>query len=268
MSARAPVHPAGQGDGAWLEEALQGAEVVIFRSRLTDVRPLRAWLARHPAIRVREELMEMGSGEQRERFQGLKARTGWETLPQIFVNGVFVGGQVEFFGHPVVSSADTPGASPAPQEAQREPSPALVRALGYAGLLPFAAGVLMLLVPDQVPPAFAAGWILAYGAVIASFLGAVHWGATLAGGYAEGRAAGVALAWAVMPSLLAWVSLLLPVSLALPLQIVLFALIFAMDQRIGANSGWPGYYRRLRLILSTTVVIMLGIAWLILPAGA
>jgi len=250
----------GQTPG-WLREALAGARVVIFRSRLTDVRPLHNWLAGHPGLPVREVLMEMGSGEQRDRFQALKAHTGWGTLPQVFVDGQFVGGQVEFFGHPVVSG---PGASGANQGLadMAVPSPMLIQALGYAGLLPFAAGVLMLLIPGlPLPEGFGAGWLLAYGAVIATFLGAVHWGAALAGRYEAGQAERAAV-WAVMPSILAWITLLLPAAWALPCQVLLFGLILGVDRRYGARLVWPGYYRRLRTILSTTVMILLGIAWL------
>jgi glutaredoxin len=249
----------------WLREALAGARVVIFRSRLTDVRPLQVWLTAHPDLAVREVLMEMGSGEQRDRFQALKHHTGWGTLPQVFVDGQFVGGQVEFFGHTVVSGPEASGATrDVPDMAV--PSPALIQALGYAGLLPFAAGVLLLLIPGlPVPEGFGAGWLLAYGAVIATFLGAVHWGAALAGRYGGGEA-GRAAVWAVIPSILAWITLLLPVTWALPCQVLLFGLILGVDWRYGAHLVWPGYYRRLRIILSTTVMILLGIAWLALMA--
>ncbi|MCA1804908.1 MAG: DUF3429 family protein [Xanthomonadaceae bacterium] len=251
----------------WLREALTGARVVIFRSRLTDVRPLKGWLAGHPGLPVREVLMEMGSGEQRDRFQALKAQTGWGTLPQVFVDGQFVGGQVEFFGHPVVLG---PAASVASQGVPDKalPSPKLIQALGYAGLLPFAAGVLMLLLPGlPLPEGFGVDWLLAYGAVIATFLGAVHWGAALAGRYGAGEAGGAAV-WAVIPSILAWVTLLLPASWALPGQVLLFGLILGVDRRYGARLVWTGYYRRLRTILSTTVMILLGIAWLVPMAHA
>ncbi|HSP01811.1 MAG TPA: DUF3429 family protein [Thioalkalivibrio sp.] len=243
----------------WLREALAGARVVIFRSRLTDVRPLQAWLAGQPGLPVREVLMEMGSGEQRDRFQALKAHTGWGTLPQVFVDGQFVGGQVEFFGHPVVSG---PTASAASQPVPDAPAPVLIQARGYAGLLPFAPGGLMLLIPGlPLPEGFGAGWLLAYGAVIATFLGAVHWGEALAGRYGAGEVGGAAV-WAVIPSILAWITLLLPTTWALPGQVLLFGLILGVDRRYGARLVWPGYYRRLRIILSTTVMILLGIAWL------
>lgn len=254
----------------WLDEALEGAEVVVFRSRLTDVRPLQTWLARHPSIRVREELVEMGSGEQRERFQGLKTRTGWKTLPQVFVNGTFVGGQVEFFGHPIASLAERRGGAVpgvAPGEGRQSPTAGLIKALGYGGLIPFLAGVFALMsTSDPGFRGFAAGSLVAYGAVIAAFLGAAHWGVVLTGRFPGVQPDRMAV-WTVLPSIAAWITLLLPVLLALPLQVALFSLIFAVDHRLGAKWGWPGYYRRLRFVLSAVVVIGLAGAWLILMAG-
>jgi hypothetical protein len=247
----------------WLGRALSEAEVVIFRSRLTDVRPIRAWMAGHPEVRVHEVLMEMGSGHQRARFQDLKLRTDWETLPQVFINGEFVGGQVEFFAHPLVAA----GKGGAASGAHALPPPALVQALGYAGLVPFAAGLFVLALDMPLPREAAAWWLAAYGAVIASFLGAVHWGQALAGAYPASRAGQAAL-WAVVPSILAWFSLLLPVLWALPLLAGLFALVLAADARFGALAGWPGYYRRLRLILSAAVGFVLIAGWLVLLPGA
>lgn len=245
----------------WLDEVLVDADVVIFRSRLTDVRPLSAWVGRHPDVRVREVLMEMGSSEQREHFQGLRGRTGWETLPQVFVKGEFVGGEQEFFGHPLVAGRE--------QESRRSaldlPAPAVVRTLSYLGLLPFVAGLFMLVAETPLARDAAAGWLAAYGAVIATFLGAVHWGQALAGAYPAIRV-GRVMVWAVVPSILAWFTLLLPVIWALPLQVALFALILGADSRVGAWLRWPGYYRRMRLILSAAVMIIMGAASLILMA--
>ena len=59
----------------------------------------------------------------------------------------------------------------------------LATALGIAGLIPFAAGAALALLSDDAAAARAA--LLAYGAVILSFLGAVHWGLALASGPAD-----------------------------------------------------------------------------------
>ncbi len=87
-----------------------------------------------------------------------------------------------------------------------EPISPLTRALGWSGLLPFVGGALAVAV---APPAWhdmALRALVAYGAVIVSFLGGIHWGAP------TGAAHDAARLWGVVPSLLAWPLLLLPSS--------------------------------------------------------
>jgi hypothetical protein len=80
----------------------------------------------------------------------------------------------------------------------------LTRGLGVAGLLPFVAGAAAVVVG---PPAWhdaALRALIAYGAVIVSFLGGIHWGSPTTAAHDTARA------WGVIPSLLAWPLLLLP----------------------------------------------------------
>ncbi len=134
------------------------------------------------------------------------------------------------------------------------PRPALW--LGLAGLTPFfAATALALGVPDWRPVALPA--LAAYGAVILSFLGAVHWGFALRAAGAEARATPARLGLGVMPSLLAWVALLLPLPFALPL-LALGLLATAGVESLAARQGlMPDGYLRLRLGLSFTAGLCL-----------
>jgi hypothetical protein len=80
----------------------------------------------------------------------------------------------------------------------------MTQALGFAGLLPFVGGALLV---AAGPPAWHDGALRAlvtYAAVIVSFLGGIHWGASPSAERDNARL------WGVVPSLLAWPMLLLP----------------------------------------------------------
>lgn len=84
------------------------------------------------------------------------------------------------------------------------------RLFGYAGLLPFAAGAALALLGPAPWRGFAVSALAAYGAVILSFLGAVHWGLALRATAEEAPAALPRLGLGVVPSLIGWIALLLP----------------------------------------------------------
>jgi predicted membrane-bound spermidine synthase len=110
--------------------------------------------------------------------------------------------------------------------------PPLARWLGYAGLIPFvAAAALVWFLPatDRATPAFA---LTAYGATIASFLGAVHWGLAMRDPNHQPTLHHI---WAVIPSLLAWLAMLLAPRAGLVLLAVLLGLCYAIDHRTYAD---------------------------------
>lgn len=131
------------------------------------------------------------------------------------------------------------------------------RWLGYAGLIPFLAGLLVLSFSDDaVWRDTAAETLCNYAAVIASFLGAVHWGAAADSrdGLHHAR-----LRWGIMPALLAWTLSTLPDTAAFAGFAVLFALILVVDRYL--LPVLDDHYRQLRLQLSLIVVAtMLGAA--------
>ena len=84
------------------------------------------------------------------------------------------------------------------------------RLLGYSGLLPFAAAAALALLGPPPWRGFALSALAAYGAVILSFLGAVHWGLALRAPPEEDAALWPRLGFGVLPALVGWVALLLP----------------------------------------------------------
>ena len=123
------------------------------------------------------------------------------------------------------------------------------RILGYAGLVPFVACAAASHGPAPwVALALAA--LAAYGAVIASFLGGVHWGM----GFLRGHGASGSFAWGVVPSLLAWGALVLPASAGLLLLAATLVLALIVDRRMYPRHGLQGWLG-LRLQLTTVAAL-------------
>jgi glutaredoxin-related protein len=88
--------------GMPLIDIARSEKVVIFASGLTDTRMIVRYLTdRSVPFRV----IEMGMGSMRSRvdFRHLCEMTDWHLLPQIFVDGIFIGGMEEFFAHPTLA---------------------------------------------------------------------------------------------------------------------------------------------------------------------
>ena len=141
------------------------------------------------------------------------------------------------------------------------PVPALV--LGVAGLIPFAVPAAIILWGPGEWRSF--GWValLAYGAVILSFVGAVHWGLALrqtGAGRADSAGLWRTLGWSVTPALLAWLALMLPPGAAVLLLLGGFGAQYWADERAFRAQRIPLWYLRLRRLLTAGVMACLGLA--------
>jgi len=140
--------------------------------------------------------------------------------------------------------------------ASADPVPRAAAWLGYGGLVPFVVLAVATFADRQRAP-FWSDALFAYGAVILSFVGALHWGfaMTLAGlssGQRDAR-----FAWSVVPPLLAWPALLLP---ALPASLLLvagFSAHYWQDRRLAGMAELPAWYLPLRLRLSSVACLCL-----------
>ncbi len=139
-------------------------------------------------------------------------------------------------------------------ESQSNAPSLLARRLGYAGLLPFVllAALLWVVRPDL--QGFVAIALVAYGAVIASFLGGIHWG--IAAQMPPGDAA-FHYVWGVAPSLMAWVAVVMPAYAGLPLLGLILAACYVVDRRSYPRVGWAAW---LPMRLQLTVVAVLSCA--------
>jgi hypothetical protein len=136
------------------------------------------------------------------------------------------------------------------------PLPPGASALGYAGLVPFAAAVLGIALLEGELRALAARALLAYGAVILSFLGAVHWGLVLATPPAD---ATKRLLGGVLPSLAGWIALLLPARFGLALLVVAFGAFWLYEHRVLGDKPLPAPYLVLRRNLTLGVCSLLAL---------
>jgi hypothetical protein len=123
------------------------------------------------------------------------------------------------------------------------------RLLGYGGLVPFVAlAGLSFLVSSAHRPAVIFS-LLTYGVTIASFLGAIHWGLTMVESIPNTRQ----LVWGVVPSLLAWISLMIRVELGLLLVGAVLLLCLIIDYKTYPNFGLD-HWLRMRVILSIVAI--------------
>jgi hypothetical protein len=133
--------------------------------------------------------------------------------------------------------------------------PTAALALGLAGAVPFVACAIAVAGDFRLPlidnPVAA---LVAYAAVILSFLGGIRWGFALRMNDAALQSS--ALVLSVGPAIAAWLLLLPPAPMALVAMPVLFVMMGLADQRMGAV-GAPLWFMRLRLMLTVIVTLSL-----------
>lgn len=131
----------------------------------------------------------------------------------------------------------------------RDPTRTVAIVLGAGGLVPFAA----LCAAAWALPADQRGWavfaLAAYGACILSFIGALHWGFALARRVPP-KVAAFAMVWSVVPSLVAWVSLLLPAPVSLGGVAAGLFVAWLVDAKAWRAYGVAGWFPKLRIALT------------------
>lgn len=144
-----------------------------------------------------------------------------------------------------------------PSNPQRIPSVPLW--LGLTGLIPFGATALASAFLDGDLHHQASLALLAYGAVILSFLGGVRWGAALHDATAVAQPG--PLTWSVVPSLVAWAALLLGGSLGLLILAAGLVGQYVLDRLATQRQLLPAWYGRLRLLLTCGATASVLVAW-------
>ena len=138
----------------------------------------------------------------------------------------------------------------------------LILTLGYGGLIPFVllTALLWLVAPDL--QSFVAIALAGYAALIASFLGGIHWGIGWLAGLRRSSSAHAQrrhFLWGVLPSLLAWPGLLMPPSAGLAWLGFVLIVSYLADRRLYAHAGLQRWLTlRFRLSAVATLSCFIG----------
>ena len=139
-------------------------------------------------------------------------------------------------------------------------APTSAKVLGFAGLIPFVGCMLAALLAGETLRPLALQALMAYAAVILSFLGGVHWGLAIAVPRrwdSDESLTSVRLAFSIVPSLIAWAALLMPLRFGMLVTSLAIALVLMLDQKAVREGTCPVWYLSLRLALSFGAVISL-----------
>lgn len=115
--------------------------------------------------------------------------------------------------------------------------PRWARRFGYAGLVPFLGLAAACWMVPATLRAVVLQSLVGYGATIASFLGAIHWGLAMRDPLTPQPGPFV---WGIFPSLIAWLALMLPPAQGLIALTLLLGLCLAIDLR-----SYPAYGLRM-----------------------
>lgn len=133
------------------------------------------------------------------------------------------------------------------------------RLLAGLGLIPFlAGGIGAWAMPASRPEVLLA--VVAYGAVILSFIGAVHWGRVMTAPLADPLGS-LWLVASVTPALIGWGAVLLPPYLGVPVLVAGFVVVWDGDRRACRDGLVPSWYGPLRTRLTLVVCLSLGAVW-------
>ena len=139
--------------------------------------------------------------------------------------------------------------------------PPTVKVLGYGGLLPFVA----LATAVGLDVSHRSLWfdaLVGYGAVILSFVGALHWGFAMSQNDMTADQRTRSFVWSVVPALMAWVALSMTPKYACALLVAGFLIHFWQDKCLVKLVNLPTWYLPLRLQLTFVASLSLLLALL------
>ena len=127
--------------------------------------------------------------------------------------------------------------------------PVTVGLLGYGGLIPFV-GLALLSIAEPSHGILYRGALMLYGAVILSFIGAIHWGVAMFADCLDDAQRRSCFIWSVVPSLMAWSTYVLSPIGAAMILILGFVLQYWRDLMLRQLITLPNWYLPLRMRLT------------------
>jgi hypothetical protein len=135
-------------------------------------------------------------------------------------------------------------------------APLPVRVLGMAGVIPLVVGALALVFTPEVKPEAAAG-LLAYGALILSFLGGIRWGFAV---LEDGEAGWSAYSMSALPPIVGWLGAVASGPVGLLILAIALGLWYLAERIAPPSMVLPGWYMPQRGMLTAIAVLALIVA--------
>lgn len=200
-----------------LQNLIGDKQVVVVGSKLSDTRRIEQVLeGQFDDIHIQK--LDMQQRENQSTLSELQRLTGWSNLPMVFINGEMIGGEWELTSQQQLG-INTCGRS----------THGFANIIGYCGLIPFVGlSLWYAMTDDAARAAFILNALMAYAAIILSFVGAIHWGRSLHEPHMV--RSNLLQIISIIPILLGWAALMVPAQAGLAILIAGFASIYLFDR--------------------------------------
>lgn len=148
-----------------------------------------------------------------------------------------------------------------------KPLPAL---LVLTGALPFLSATLSLVAGGPFNQTVSVVMLVTYAAVILSFLGGIHWGLALKIMEDAPKSAHRLFVLSVLPALAAWAALFLVPDprWQLAAMLAILVVVWIIDALLSVQHIIPGWFLRLRSLITAIVASCFIVAWFALSRSA
>ena len=229
-----------------IQSLIETTKVVVVGSKQSDTRRIEQVLeGQFDDISIQR--LNMEQSENKSTLKSLQQLSGWSNLPMIYINGEMIGGEWELTSQQQLG-VNTCGRS----------THGFSNIIGYCGLIPFVGlSVWYTMTTNAQQASFILSALIAYAAIILSFVGAIHWGRSLHEPHMV--KSNLLQLISVIPTLLGWVALLVPAQVGLMILITSFFLIYLFDRIQYKELYWM---QKIRFNLSMGVIFTLLISLL------